>query len=170
MSQPSMYTASIPVLQQMLGGLSAVLAKGAAHAVDKKIDPNALLQARLFPDMFPLLRQVQVACDFAKGIAARLAGVDVPKHEDNEHTFEQLQARIASVLAFMKSLDAKLFEAAATREIITQAGTPKEKRFTGQSYLLNYGLPHFFFHTTTAYSLLRHNGVDVGKKDYIGTY
>jgi uncharacterized protein len=169
-STTSMYTASVPVLQQMLGGLSAVLAKGAAHAVDKKIDPNALLQARLFPDMFPLLRQVQVACDFAKGIAARLAGVDVPKHEDNEQTFEQLQARIANVLAFMGGLDAKQFDAAATREIVTQAGTPKEKRFTGQSYLLNYGLPHFFFHTTTAYSLLRHNGVEVGKKDYIGTY
>jgi uncharacterized protein len=165
-----MYTASIPVLQQMLGGLSSVLAKGAAHAADKKIDPNALLQARLFPDMFPLLRQVQVACDFAKGIAARLAGIDVPKHEDNEQTFEQLQARIASVQAFMKSLDAKLFDVAATREIVTQAGTPKEKRFTGQSYLLNYGLPHFFFHTTTAYSLLRHNGVEVGKKDYVGSY
>ncbi len=165
-----MYTASVPVLQQMLGGLSTVLAKGAAHAAGKMIDPNALLQARLFPDMFPLLRQVQVACDFAKGIAARLAGVEVPKHEDNEQTFEQLQARIASVQAFMKSLDAKQFEAAAGREIVTQAGTPKEKRFTGQSYLLNYGLPHFFFHTTTAYSILRHNGVEVGKKDYVGSY
>ncbi|MGA8515084.1 MAG: DUF1993 domain-containing protein [Burkholderiaceae bacterium] len=170
MSQPTMYTASVPVLQQMLGGLSTVLTKAAAHATEKKIDPNALLQARLFPDMFPLSRQVQVACDFAKGIAARLAGADVPKHEDNEQTFEQLQARIASVQAFMGSLDAKQFEAAASREIITQAGTPKEKRFTGQSYLLNYGLPHFFFHTTTAYSILRHNGVEVGKKDYIGSY
>jgi uncharacterized protein len=165
-----MYTASVPVLQQMLGGLSTVLTKAAAHAADKKIDPTAFLQARLFPDMFPLLRQVQVACDFAKGIAARLAGVEVPKHEDNEQTLEQLQARIANVLAFMGSLDAKQFDAAATREIVTQAGTPKEKRFTGQSYLLNYGLPHFFFHTTTAYSILRHNGVEVGKKDYIGSY
>jgi hypothetical protein len=165
-----MYTASVPLLQQMLGGLSGVLAKAAAHAVDKKIDPNALLQARLYPDMFPLLRQVQVACDFAKGIAARLAGAEVPKHEDNEQTFEQLQARIANVLAFIGSLPATQFESAATREIVTQAGTPKEKRFTGQSYLLNYGLPHFFFHTTTAYSILRHSGVEVGKKDYIGTY
>jgi uncharacterized protein len=156
-----MYTASVPVLQQMLGGLSTVLTKAAAHAADKKIDPTAFLQARLFPDMFPLLRQVQVACDFAKGIAARLAGVEVPKHEDNEQTLEQLQARIANVLAFMGSLDAKQFDAAATREIVTQAGTPKEKRFTGQSYLLN---------TTTAYSILRHNGVEVGKKDYIGSY
>ena len=164
------YTASIPVFKQMLGGLKEVLRKAEAHATDKKIDPNALLHARLFPDMFNLLRQVQVASDFAKGVSARLAGVEVPKMEDNEQTFAELQTRIDTVLAFIGGLDAASFDAAATREIITQAGTPKEKRFTGQSYLLNYGLPHFFFHTTTAYSILRHNGVEVGKKDYIGTY
>ena len=164
------YTSSIPVFQQMLGGLQTVLHKAEAHVTDKKIDPNALLQARLFPDMFPLLRQVQVASDFAKGVSARLAGVDVPKMEDNEQTFAQLQTRIATVLTFMGGLDASTFDEAATREIITQAGTPKEKRFTGQSYLLNYGLPHFFFHTTTCYAILRHNGVEVGKKDYIGSY
>ncbi len=166
----SMYTTSIPVFKQMLGGLADVLRKAEAHAEAKKIDPNALLQARLFPDMFNLLRQVQVASDFAKGVAARLAGVDVPKVEDKETTFAELQARITTVLAFMDSLSPSQFADAATREIITQAGTPKEKRFTGQSYLLNYGLPHFFFHTTTAYAILRHNGVEVGKKDYIGTY
>jgi uncharacterized protein len=163
------YTASVPVFKQMLGGLKTVLAKAEAHAADKKIDPNALLQARLFPDMFSLLRQVQVATDFAKSVSARLAGVDVPKTEDNEQTFADLQARIGTVLAFIEGLDAKQFDAAPEREIVTQAGTPKEKRFTGQSYLLNYGLPHFFFHTTTAYSILRHNGVEVGEKDYIGT-
>lgn len=161
---------SIPVFQQMLGGLRQVLAKAEAHAADKKMDPNAFLQARLYPDMFPLLRQVQVATDFAKSVAARLAGVDVPKLDDNEQTFADLQARISTVLTFLGGLDEALFLDAATREIITQAGTPKEKRFTGQSYLLNYGLPHFFFHTTTVYALLRHNGVEVGKKDYIGTY
>ena len=154
----------------MLGGLQTVLHKAQAHAADKKMDPNAFLQARLFPDMFPLLRQVQVASDFAKSVSARLAGVEVPKTEDNEQTFEQLQTRIETVLAFIESLDAAKFDDAATREIVTQAGTPKEKRFTGQSYLLNYGLPHFFFHTTAAYAVLRHNGVEVGKKDYIGTY
>ena len=154
----------------MLGGLQTVLRKAEAHATDKKIDPNALLQARLFPDMFPLLRQVQVACDFAKSVSARLAGVEVPKMEDTEQTFADLQARIAAVLAFLGSLDAEQFAEAAQREIVTQAGTPKEKRFTGQSYLFNYGLPHFFFHTTTAYAILRHSGVEVGKKDYIGTY
>jgi uncharacterized protein len=166
----AIYTASIPVFKQMLGGLSTVLAKADAHAQEKKIDPNAFLQARLFPDMFPLLKQVQVATDFAKGVAARLAGVDVPSLADNEQTFAELQTRIATVLAFMEGLDKAAFTQAANREIITQAGTPKEKRFTGQSYLFNYGLPHFFFHTTTAYAILRSNGVDVGKKDYIGTY
>ncbi len=166
----AIYTASIPVFKQMLGGLKVVLSKAEAHAADKKIDPNALLQARLFPDMFPLLRQVQVASDFAKSVSARLAGVEVPKMADTEVTFADLQVRIDAVLAFLTGLDPAQFEEAATREIVTQAGTPKEKRFTGQSYLFNYGLPHFFFHTTTAYAILRHNGVEVGKKDYIGSY
>jgi uncharacterized protein len=164
------YTSSIPVFKQMLGGLSAVLAKAEAHASAKKIDPQALLQSRLYPDMFTLLRQVQVACDFAKSVSARLAGVEVPKNEDNERSFADLQARITGVLAFIEGLGAAQFDTAATREIVSQAGTPKEKRFTGQSYLLNYGLPHFFFHTTTAYNILRHNGVEVGKKDYVGSY
>ena len=166
----AIYTASIPVFKQMLGGLSGVLAKADAHVAAKNIDPNALLQARLFPDMFTMLRQVQVATDFAKSVSARLAGVDVPKLADDEQTFAELQARIATVLAFIEGLDAALFDEAATREIVTQAGTPKEKRFTGESYLFSYGLPHFFFHTTTAYAILRHNGVEVGKKDYLGAY
>ncbi|MDO8251215.1 MAG: DUF1993 domain-containing protein [Rhodoferax sp.] len=166
----AIYTASIPVFKQMLGGLKEVLRKAEVHATEKKIDPNALLQARLYPDMFPLLRQVQVATDFAKSVSARLAGVEVPKLEDNEQSFADLQARINTVLAFLDGLPVDNFEGAASREIVTQAGTPKEKRFTGQSYLFNYGLPHFFFHTTTAYAILRHNGVEVGKKDYIGSY
>lgn len=165
-----MYNASIPVFTQMLGGLKTVLSKAEAHATEKKIDPNALLQARLFPDMFALLRQVQVATDFAKSVSARLAGVEVPQLPETEQTFADLQARIDTVLRFMAGLSVDQFANAATREIVSQAGTPKEKRFTGQSYLLNYGLPHFFFHTTTAYDILRHNGVEVGKKDYIGTY
>ena len=166
----ALYASSIPLFKQMLGGLKAVLAKAEAHAIAKKIDPNALLQARLFPDMFPLLKQVQVATDFAKGVAHRLADVEVPKMEDSELTFADLQARIDKVLSLMDSLEEAQFDGAATREIVTQAGTPKEKHFTGQSYLVNYGLPHFFFHTTTAYNILRHNGVEVGKRDYIGTY
>jgi len=120
--------------------------------------------------MFSLLRQVQIASDFAKSVSARLAGVDVPKLEDNEQTFAELQTRIDWVLAYIGGLASSHFDAAATREIVTQAGTPREKIFAGQSYLLNYGLPHFFFHATTAYAILRHNGVEVGKKDYIGNY
>ena len=166
----SMYAASVPVFQQMLGGLSGVLRKAEAHAAERKIEPNALLQARLYPDMFPLLRQVQVAADFAKSVSARLAGVEVPKMEDSELTFADLQARIAKTLAFIGGLAAADIDVASDRQIVTQAGTPKEKIFTGQSYLLNYGLPHFFFHTTTAYAILRHTGVEVGKKDYVGTY
>jgi uncharacterized protein len=166
----SLYGTAIPVFKQMLGGLSGVLGKAEAHATARKIEPVALLHARLFPDMFHLLRQVQVACDFAKSVSARLAGVAVPNFEDSEQSFAELQARIAKTLAFVESLTPQQFEGSATREIVTQAGTPKEKRFTGESYLLHYGLPHFFFHVTNAYSILRHNGVEVAKKDYIGTY
>lgn len=166
---PSIHATSVPVFSQMLRGLSEVLRKAEAHAGTKKIDPDVFLQARLYPDMFSLLRQVQVATDFAKSVTARLAGVEVPKFDDNEKTFSELQARIEKVLAFIGGLDAAKFAEAATREIVTQAGTPKEKKFTGEAYLLTYGLPHFFFHTTTAYAILRHNGVEVGKKDYVGS-
>ena len=167
MSQ-TLYAASIPLFQQMLGGLKTVLTKAENHATEKNIDPDVYLQARLYPDMFGLLRQVQIASDFAKGVAARLAGVEVPKLEDGEKTFAELQARIDTVLAFMGTLTEAQFADAAMREIVLQPGTPKERRFAGQAYLLTYGLPHFFFHTTTAYAILRHNGIDVGKKDYVG--
>ena len=166
----SLYLTSTTVFNQMLGGLNGVLAKADAQTMARKIEPNALLQARLFPDMFPLLRQVQVACDFAKSVSARLVGAEVPSFEDTEQTFADLQARIAKTRAFIGSLTPQQYEGSDTREIVTQAGTPKEKRFSGHSYLLNYGLPHFFFHVTTAYAILRHNGVEVGKKDYIGAY
>ena len=166
----SLFGTSVPVFKQMLGGLSAVLSKAQAHAEARNIEAGVLLQARLYPDMFPLLRQVCIACDFAKGVSARLAGVEVPVYEDNEASFADLQARIDKTLAFINGIAPAQFEGSATREIVTQAGTPKEKRFVGSSYLVNYGLPHFFFHVTTAYNILRHNGVEVGKKDYIGSY
>ena len=166
----SMYQASVPVFKQMLGGLSGVLAKAEAHATARKIEPAVLLQARLYPDMFALLRQVQVACDFAKSVSARIAGVDVPSFEDKEESFADLQARIAKTLAFVDSLNAAQIDGSEERRIVTQAGTPKEKIFSGQSYLFNYRLPHFYFHTTTAYAILRHNGVEIGKKDFIGSY
>jgi len=166
----SMYEASVPVFTQLLTALDANLAKAATHAADRKIEPDALLRARLFPDMFELVRQVQIACDFAKSVPARLAGVDVPSYEDNETSFADLHARIAKTLAFAGGLDAAKFEGSETREIVLRPGTPKEKRLAGKAYLLAYGLPQFFFHVTTAYALLRHNGVEIGKKDFMGAY
>ena len=164
------YQASIPVFNQMLGGLADVLAKAEAHVTARAIEPAALLQARLFPDMFALTRQVQIACDFARGVSARLAGVEVPAAPDTETSFAELQTRIASTRAFISGLAEADFAAAAEREIVLRPGTPKERRFTGQHYLLHYGLPQFFFHATTSYDILRHNGVEVGKKDYMGAY
>jgi len=166
----SMYGASVPVFQQMLGGLDGLLAKAETHAAERKIDANALLQARLFPDMFPLARQVQVACDFAKSVPARLTGVEVPAYDDTEQTFAELRARIARTLAFIEGLDAAQFVGSEEREIVLRPGTPKERKLGGQAYLLAYGLPQFFFHVTTAYDLLRHNGVELGKKDFMGSY
>ncbi|HEY0504194.1 MAG TPA: DUF1993 domain-containing protein [Lysobacter sp.] len=163
-----MHEASVPVFRHMLGALAGVLRKGEAHAAGAGFDADVLLQARLFPDMFPLLRQVQIACDFAKSVPARLADVEVPSFADDERTFEQLHERIARTLAFIDGLDPLLFEGADEREIVLRPGTPKERRFDGRSYLLQYGLPQFFFHVTTAYALLRHNGVPVGKLDYMG--
>ncbi|HJV82999.1 DUF1993 domain-containing protein [Noviherbaspirillum sp.] len=167
----TLYTASIPVFKQMLNSLDDILRKAEAHANEKKIDPNALLQARLFPDMFPLLRQVQLASDFAKGSAARLAGMDVPSYEDTEQSFSDLHARIAKTLAFIGSLMPAQIDGRAEQEIVIQPGTPRERKFANQSvYLLHYGLPQFFFHVTTAYALLRHNGVEIGKRDFVGSY
>lgn len=164
------HTSSVPVFRQLLGALDAILVKAEAHAVDKSIEPPALTQARLYPDMFPLARQVQVACDFARGVSARLAGVEVPKFDDGEATFEALHRVISKTIAFIEGLDAAAFDDAAQREIVTRPGTPKERRFDGQSYLLSYGLPQFFFHVTTAYAILRHNGLEIGKRDYMGSY
>jgi len=166
----SMHAASVPVFKQLLGALGEILAKAETHAADKKIDPDALLQARLFPDMFPLTRQVQIACDFAKGVSARLAGADVPVHDDKETTFEELRGLVARTIAFIDGLDTNQFDGSETRDITLRPGTPKERKIAGQAYLLSYGLPQFFFHLTTAYALLRHNGVEMGKKDYMGTF
>jgi hypothetical protein len=166
----SLYTASVPVFKQMLGGLDDVLGKAQAHAIEKKIEPSALILARLFPDMFPLSKQVQIACDFARGVTARLAGADVPSYEDKEQTFDELRALIGKTLAFVGGFEPSRFDGSAEREIVLRPGTPKEKRLSGEKYLLNYGLPQFFFHVTTTYGLLRHNGVEIGKRDYMGTY
>lgn len=166
----SMYTASVPVFQQLLGSLDQLLAKAETHAAERKIDPDALLQARLFPDMFPLSKQVQIACDFARGVSGRLAGVALPVFDGEQKGFADLRALIAGTLDFISGLDAASFDGAESREIVLRPGTPKERTLAGQSYLLHYGLPQFFFHITTAYDLLRHNGVEVGKRDYMGAY
>lgn len=165
----SMYDASVPVFKQILTSLSALIDKAEAHAAEKKIEPAALLQARLYPDMFPFTRQIQVAADFAKGCSARLAGVDVPKYEDVETTFAELKERLARTIAFIDGLPQDGIEASAQRDISTSSG-PNAKQFKGQVYLVHYALPHFYFHATTAYAILRHNGIEVGKKDFIGSF
>ncbi|SHH15861.1 DUF1993 domain-containing protein [Pollutimonas bauzanensis] len=166
----SLYAASVPVFKQMLNSMDAFLGKAQEHALARKIDPDALLRARLFPDMFPLIRQVQVAADFARGVSARLAGAEVPKYEDGELSFDDLRGLIGKTLAFIDGFEPGQIDGNEERVIFTRQGTPKEKRFTGQSYLLTYGLPQFFFHVTTAYAILRHNGVEVGKRDFMGQY
>ncbi|OGB44382.1 MAG: hypothetical protein A3F76_17260 [Burkholderiales bacterium RIFCSPLOWO2_12_FULL_65_40] len=165
-----MYSHSVPVFKQMLTALKTILAQASDYAVAKSIEPNALLQARLAPDMFPLIKQVQTAADFSRGIAARLAGVDVPIFAGDEKSFADLDALLAQTLAFLDSVNAAQFEGKEGVEIVLRPGTPKEKKLSGQAYLANYGLPQFFFHVTTAYDILRHNGLPIGKRDYMGAY
>jgi hypothetical protein len=164
-----LYSASVPMFVKMLEAFDRILAKTEKHVEERKIEPDALLQARLFPDMFPFVRQVQIACDFAKSVPARLAAVEVPSYEDNERTFADLHERIAKTLKFIGGIDAAKFDGAERREVVLRPGTPRERKFDGgESYLLKYGIPQFFFHVTTAYDLLRHNGVELGKADYMG--
>jgi hypothetical protein len=165
-----MYTNSVPVFKQLLTALQAILAQAQAHAVARSIDPDALLQARLYPDMFPLFKQVQIAADFARGVAARLADLEVPVFDGNEQSFADLARLLDRTLAFVDGLDAARFAGRETAEIVLRPGTPKEKRLSGQTYLANYGLPQFLFHVTTAYAILRHNGIPVGKRDFMGVY
>ena len=165
----TMYQASIPVFVRMLGNLSMILDKAVAHAEAKKIDPTIFVNARLAPDMFPLSRQVQIATDMVKGCAARLAGIEVPNYEDNETTFAELQARIAKTKAFIESVSASQIDGSEERKITLKFGS-KELSLLGQAYLLDFVLPNFHFHLTTTYAILRHNGVEIGKKDYTGDY
>ncbi len=163
----TMYQASVPVFSRMLTNLAAILTKAEAHATARKIEPAVLLNSRLFPDMFPLVRQVQLAGDFAKGAGARLAGLDVPKYADEEQSIEELQVRIAKTLDFLKGLKASQIDGSEGREIkLAIAG--ETMTFAGQDYLLSFALPNFYFHVTTAYAILRHCGVEIGKRDFIG--
>jgi hypothetical protein len=163
----SMYQASAPRFVNILGNLSGILDKAQAHVDAKKIDPAALTTYRLYPDMFPLARQVQIACDAAKGAVARLAGVDVPKHEDTEKTFAELKGRIAKTIEFIGTIRPAQIDGSDDKTIHLKLGG-RDVDFKGMQYLLGHALPNFYFHVTTAYNILRHNGVEIGKRDYIG--
>lgn len=163
----SMYQASAPRFVNTLNNLSAILDRAQAHTEARKIDPAALTSFRLYPDMFPLTRQVQIACDAAKGAVARLAGVEVPKHEDTEQTLAELKARIAKTVEFIKTIKPAQVDGSEDKEIALRLGG-EDVKFKGMQYLLGFAHPNFYFHVTTAYNILRHNGVEVGKKDYIG--
>jgi hypothetical protein len=165
----SLSQASIPVFIRGFDNLSKIIDKAAANAEARKIDPSVFIGARLAPDMLPFSKQIQIASDTAKGAAARLSGVDVPSFADTETTFEELKQRIARTVTFIGSVDAAAVDASGDREIVLGAGTPRETRFSGTDYLLGFVLPNFYFHLTTAYLILRHNGVEIGKLDYLGT-
>ena len=162
----SMYTATVTSYRSMLKNLSAVMAKAEAHCEARKIDPTAFLASRLYPDMLPFTSQVQIATDNVKGAAARLSGAEIPKFEDNEKTFPELQARIDKTVAFLDSLTEAQFEGAADRDIVLQL-RDRKLEFKGAAYLLQWANPNVYFHITTAYALLRHGGVEIGKKDYL---
>jgi hypothetical protein len=163
----SMYQASVPVFVRGLTNLSAILKKAQDHAAAKNIEPSVLLACRLYPDMHPLVRQVQIASDSAKFCISRLAGIEPPKFEDTEATFDELYARIDKTIAFLKGIDATQIEGTESRPVTLTMRTGNIE-FEGMNYLLHFALPNFFFHTTTAYDILRHNGVELGKFDYLG--
>jgi hypothetical protein len=163
----SMYQASVPRFVNILGNLSGILDKAQAHIDARKIDDTVLTSYRLFPDMLPLTKQVQIACDTAKGLAARLAGVEIPAYEDNEKTLAELKARIAKTIAFIQTVTAKQIDGTEDKEIVIKRGD-KETRYTGMQFLLGHAVPNFYFHVATTYNILRHNGIEIGKRDYLG--
>ena len=163
----SMYQASVPAMLHTLSALSAILDKAEAHCAAKKIDPAVMLGARLYPDMFTMTRQVQIVCDFAKGASARLAGMDVPSWPDNEATFADVKARIAKTTGFVKAIKPASIDGSEGRDISLKVGG-QEMAFKGQDYLTGFVLPNFYFHAATAYGILRHNGVELGKRDFLG--
>ncbi len=162
-----MFDSSVTVFDNFLKGLAAILKKAEAHCEAKKIEPDALLKARLFPDMFHFTQQVQLVSDFAKGTGARLAGIAAPSFPDEEKTFAELQARIAKTRDFLATLKKQQFAGAAERPITIKVGG-QDMTFAGAAYLSGYAMPNFYFHLATAYNILRHNGVELGKRDYMG--
>jgi hypothetical protein len=163
----SIYDATIPPLKRALSNLAAILEKGEQYADAKKVEHQVLLNSRLFVDMYPLTRQVQIATDMSKGAGARLAAIEIPKYEDNETSFAELQARIAKTIAFLDSINPQQLEGAESREI-TITIRKADIKFSGQDYLLKWVLPNVYFHVTTAYNILRHNGVALAKQDFLG--
>ena len=163
----SMYQASVPRFVNILGNLSNILDKAQAHVDAKKLDPAALTSYRLFPDMLPMTKQVQIACDTAKGVVARLAGMDIPVYEDDEKTLADMKARIAKTVAFIQTVTPAQIDGSEEKEIVIKRGD-KETRYKGMQFLLGHAVPNFYFHVTTAYNILRHNGVEIGKRDYLG--
>jgi hypothetical protein len=164
----SFYDSAVPAYLQMLNSLSAILKKAEDHAVAKKIEPNALLGARLFPDMLPLTKQIQLVCDFAAKGCARLTHSEVPSTPDTETTFAELQQRLANTIEYVKGYKAAQFDGADTREVTFPSGPGKTTTLTGQQFLSNFSLTNFYFHAVTAYDILRHNGVEIGKRDFLG--
>ncbi len=165
----SLYQASVPVFLRALENLSAILDKGVEHADSTKLDPSALTEGRLFENMYPLPGQIQRASDTAKGFVARVAGIDIPKYEDNEKSFADMQARTKKTVEFIKSVKPEQIDAGESREVSIFSGSRGEMKFKGSDYLLNYALPNFFFHVVTAYDILRHKGVPLTKKNYLGS-
>ena len=163
----SMYQASVPAFVQTLTALSAILDKAEAYAAAKKIDPATLVGARLYPDMFPLSRQIQIVCDFAKGATARLSGKDVPSWPDTETTIPELKARIAKTLDFVKGFKPADIDGSEARDISMKVAD-NMMEFKGQPYLTGFVLPNLYFHAATAYGILRHNGLEIGKMDFMG--
>ncbi len=163
----SMYESSVPVLVRNLNNLAGFLAKGAAYAEEKGFDGNVLAGSRLFANMLPLTSQVQIACDVSKGAVARLSGIEAPSYKDDEISFDQLQLRIANTIKFLESIPADSIDGSEEKEIVLKAG-PTEFKFTGKAYLQNFVFPNVYFHATTAYNILRHNGVEIGKMDFLG--
>ena len=163
----SMYQASVPRFVNILGNLSKILDKTQAHIDAKKIVDATLTGDRLFPDMLPMATQVQIACDTAKGVVARLAGLDIPAFDDNETTLAELKARIAKTITFIQSISAQQIDGTEDKAIVTKRGD-KETHYKGMQFLLGHAIPNFYFHVTTTYNILRHNGVEIGKRDFLG--
>jgi hypothetical protein len=163
----SMYAASVPVFQHMLRNLVHILEKGEASAQSRGFDPAALTTFRLAPDMLPFTRQVLIACDAAKLGVARISGVEAPKFEDKEASFGELKERIGKTLDYLQTVPASALDGTEEKEITFPVGRDKTRTMTAQAYLTTWALPNFFFHVTTAYAILRHNGVDLGKADYL---